>query len=472
MSPIFRRPRCPWVNRASLAFGCVLLGGCAHYEPAPLEPAETLSTLESRTLDDPRLRTFIEATLGPERVVEPGSWDLAALTAAALYYHPDIELVQSALLAAQAASTTARQRPNPTLSLNASFSPSTVSPVIDFLAETFGRRGYRTARAEALIEAARQDVATATWQVHARVRAALLALWAAEQSTALQDGRLALQEQLVGLLERRLAEGMASALDVARERVNRDQVSLAVREAEAQRSAARAELASAVGVPLRALDGVTFSFGAFERGAERPDAETAAELSRQALLERPDLQGFLAQHAAADAALRLEIAMQFPSLLLGLGYNYEFGADEYEPGVSVAAEIPVLNRNGGPIAEAEAGRRVAAAQFTALQAGILGAIDSALERYDSAARTVATADALLAAARDRGDRVSRAFAAGAENRVALVTAQLEVALAELSRFDAEFGLYGTLGALEDALQQPLFEPDTRFLMPETRAVTR
>lgn len=472
MSLVFRQGRCAWVSRAGLAAASILIGGCAHYEPAPLEPAETLSTLQSRTLDDPRLRMFIEATLGPERVVEPGTWDLAALTAAALYYHPDIELAQSALVAAQAASTTARQWPNPTLSLDASFSPSTVSPVIDFLVETFGRREYRSARAEALIEAARRDVATATWEVHARVRAALLALWAAERNTALQDERLALQEQLVGLLERRLAEGMASALDVARERVNRDQVSLAVREAEAQRNAARAELASAIGVPLRALDGVAFSFDAFERGAESPDAETTAELSRQALLERPDLQAFLAKHAAADAALRLEIARQFPNLLLGLRYNYEFGVDEYEPGVSVAAEIPALNRNAGPVAEAEAGRRAAAAQFTARQADILGAIDSALESYDSAARTVATAEALLAAARDRGDRVSRAFAAGAENRVALVTAQLEVALAELSRFDAEFGLYGALGALEDALRQPLFEPDTRFLVPETSAVTR
>lgn len=460
------------MTRASLAFSCILLGACAHYEPQKLEPAEALSTLESRTLDDPRLRTFIEASLGPERVVASGAWDLAALTAAALYYHPDIELAQSALGAAEAASTTARQWPNPTLALNASFSPSTVSPVIDFLVETFGRREYRTARADALVEAARQDVATATWQVRGRVRVSFLALWGAEQRTALQHERFALQEQLVGLLERRLAEGMVSALDVARERVSRDQISLAVHEAEAQRDAARAELASAVGIPLRAFEGLTFSFSAFERGPKGPDTERIAALRRQALLARPDLLGLLAKRAAADAALRLEIARQFPSLLVGLGYNYEYGVDQYEPNVSVAAEIPALNRNKGPIAEAEAQRRVATAEFTALQGNILGEIDTTLERYDGAAKTAASAEALLAAARDRSDRVARAFAAGAENRVTLVSAQLEVVLAKLSRFDSRLRLYDALGALEDALQQPLFEPEAQFRVPENGAMTR
>jgi outer membrane protein TolC len=40
-----------------------------------------------------------------------------------------------------------------------------------------------------------------------------------------------LQDQLVQLLERRLAEGEASSLDVTRERINRNQASLALRDA-------------------------------------------------------------------------------------------------------------------------------------------------------------------------------------------------------------------------------------------------
>jgi cobalt-zinc-cadmium efflux system outer membrane protein len=465
MSSLTRQAQHAWACRARLSVAaCIMLGGCAHYEPEPLVPAESLSRLESRTLDDPLLLEFIEATVGRKPATGHLSWDLATLTAAALYYQPDIPLVQSALQAAQAASITAHQRPNPTLSLDMSFSPTTVSPVIDFLIETFGRPGYRTARARALVDAARYDVAVAAWQVYGRVRKALLRLWAAESKTSLERRRLELQEQLVGLLERRLAEGMVSGLDVARERGSRDQVSLAVREAEGQRNAARAELAAAVGVPLRAFDGVALSFAAFEPKPERPDTERAAELRRDALLERADLRALLARHAASDAALRLEIARQFPSFRLGLSNNYEFGVNEHEVGVSVGAELPVLNRNQGPIAEAEAGRREAASQFTALQANILGAIDSALESYDSAARTMATAEASLTDARDRSDRISRALSDGAENRVTLVSAQLQVAVAELARSDAGARLYGVLGVLEDALRQPLFKADMPSLV--------
>ena len=455
------------MSRTTVASSFLLLAGCAHYAPALLVPAETLRTLESRRLDDPRLWSFIEATLGRGAAAEPATWGLGKLTAAALYYGPEIELARSAFEAASAAAITARQRPNPTLSLDTTFSPSTVSPIVDFLVETFGRREYRAARADALVAAARQDIATAAWQVRGAVRAALLELWAAEGRASQQRRRLALQEQLARLLERRLEEGVASALDVTRERINRDQVSLALRDAELQRDTARAELAVAIGVPLRALDGVTFSFSAFDRGPERPSTLATGEWRRQALLERGDVQGLLAEYAAAEAALRLEIAKQFPSIRLGPAYSYEFGADEYELGTSIAVELPVLNRNQGPIAEAEAQRRLAAARFISLQTEIIGAIDAALARYDRAAETVATADRLLANARDRSERVSRSFGAGAADRVTLVGAQLELALAELSRFDALVGQHQALGALEDALRQPLFDPDARVVVPET-----
>jgi outer membrane protein TolC len=76
---------------------------------------------------------------------------------------------------------------------------------------------------------------------------------------ALTRRRLDLQEQLVGLLERRLAEGEASSLDAARERVNRAQITLAIRDLERVVGDARVQIATAIGVPAQALDGINLS---------------------------------------------------------------------------------------------------------------------------------------------------------------------------------------------------------------------
>ena len=92
--------------------------------------------------------------------------------------------------------------------------------------------------------------------------------------------------------------------------------------------------------------------------------------------------------------MKLEIAKQYPDAHLGTGYQFDQGENKWALGLSV--EIPVLNRNQGPIAETEAKRGEAAARVLALQARIVGEVD----RCDSCAR----------GAGDRGtrDRATRA----------------------------------------------------------------
>src|SRR6266851_273809 len=94
-----------------------LLWGCASYHEAPLSPAANAAAIEARSLDDARLRRFITAGLGG---ADPAtSWNLARLTLAALYFHPDLDVARAGLASAEAAVLTAGQRPNPTLNLAA-----------------------------------------------------------------------------------------------------------------------------------------------------------------------------------------------------------------------------------------------------------------------------------------------------------------------------------------------------------------
>lgn len=215
---------------------------------------------------------------------------------------------------------------------------------------------------------------------------------------------------------------------------------------------------------MRALDGVALSLDSFDRPAQPGHQAMAGQLRRMALLNRSDVQGLLQEYEAAQSALQLQVASQFPNVTLGPGYTYDQGDNKYS--LDVSAELPIFNRNQGPIAEAQASRTEAVARFVALQARIIGAIDAATASYRAASDTLSTADALLNGAEGRERQIARSFRAGQIDRPTLVTAQLESAAARLSRLDAAVQQRQALGALEDALQQPLFEPGRWPYVPE------
>lgn len=451
------------------------IAACADYKPAPINAAESAGALEARSLDDPRLRSFMAGMTSSDRAVavQPPRWDLSTLTLAAVYYQPQLEIAGAKLARAFAAIGTAAQRLNPVLTASPLQHLTVVEPsawtvgfIVNFVVETFGKREKRIAQAEQLAEAARADLATAAWRVRGRVRSALLALWAAQKRQELLERRQALQEQLVGFLERLMAVGAASALDVSRERINLDQIRLAMQELLRQAAEARVQLAAAIGVPVRALDGVEVSLAAFDHPAgDDPTsldlAESGARLRQEALVYRSEVSSSLAAYEAAQAALQLEIARQYPNVTLGPGYIFDQADHQYA--VNLVVELPVFHQNQGPIAEVEALRREAAARFIDIQAQVIVEIDRAAASYRSALRARAVADRLFSGQSRRQQAVERALQAGEIDRVAVVTSALELINIDQSRFDVIVQQRQALELVEDALQRPLFEASNGLL---------
>lgn len=448
-----------WRRFVTFAFGCALLAGCAHFAPKPLTPVQVMNDLESRTLTSAALRAFIE-TNAPEMAKEwpRASWDLPALTLAAFYFHPDMEIARAKLASANAAVITAGARPNPTFSFSPTysgpplefFSPWTLGFTLDVPIETAGKRGYRIAQARHLANSARLEVASAAWQVRSRVRNSLLDFRAVTLTQELLTQQQATQSEAVELMEDRLRAGQVSLLDVQLVRVAAAQNALQLRDAQKQQGQARVRLADALGLPVSALTNIEFSFVELEQISVTEDS---AAFRREALLNRPDILSALADYNASQAALQLEIAKQYPDINLGPGYTWNQGVNNYSLGISLT--LPVLNQNQGPIAEAEAHRRQAAAAFTALQARVIGEVDAALAAYRDAQRKVETADQLLADQRKRMQSVQESFDVGASDRLELLQTQLELGAAELARTQALIEAQQASALLEDAVRRPL-----------------
>jgi outer membrane protein TolC len=448
---------------ALLLFIC--LAGCAHYQPEPISPGEKLSELESRSLKDEQLRRYLEAGLNREFAVwPPAEWDLNALTLVAFFFHPDLDAARAKWDVAEAGEITAGQSPNPTISVSPAYDSTTFIPTpwivglnLDVPIETAGKRGLRQQQARNLSEAARLGLATVAWEVRSRLRQALVEIWTAREAEVLLKQQQAVQQDIVKLLEGQLEAGAVSLNELTRERITLEQTQMASLDAHNRCVQGRVQLASALGLPAQALNGVELSFVDFAR---TPDEIPSAEARRRALLSRADLLGALAEYATSEASLQLEVAKQYPDFHLSPGYQYDQGDNKW--GVGIGFELPVMNRNRGPIAEAEARRREQAAKFNSIQARVLGEIENALAGLDNARQKLAAAATLLEQL-GRQERIAQGmFEAGEVSRQAVATAKLERAIAALGQLDAQAKAQMALGQLEAALQIPLDLPLPSF----------
>jgi len=421
---------------------------------------DTGRAFESRSLENAELQKFISANL--HRDIEPWplqQWDLSTLTLAAYYYNPELDIARAKWNVAEAAVKTAGQRPNPVLNLPFEYTldpkngntPWTYGINLDIPIETAGKRGYRIAKAQQLSLAARLDMGSVAWQVRSRLRNELLNWYAASQRVSLLQKAIAAQEDVVNMLDNRRLHGAASIGEVHAAKIvlvqNRRDLSLA----EAQVRDARARVASAIGIPVSALNEVNISFGVFEQSNFEVPAD---EVRYKAVLGRPDLLSALAKYEASQAALQLEIAKQYPDVHLGPGYLYNRDGDSLVLPISFVA-VPLFNRNQGPIAEAEAMREEAAAQVKALQARAINETEQALKNYYAAEDNLASFDALLAAEEAQLKALQNSFAAGETDRLTVTQAQRALLSFRLAGEDPLVQVQRAIGQLENALQHPL-----------------
>jgi len=450
------------------------LAGCASYESKPIDAADSAVQLEARNLDDPGLLDFVDRNLQRANPAPPSPrWGLDELTLAAFYYHPDLDVARARWKLASAQQATAGQRVNPSLGAAPAYntttdipSPWIVGTTIDIPVSTAGKRRAGIAEAAQLSEAARFNIATVAWQLRSRVRNSLLDVYAARELLGLRQNRQGLEEENFRMLERQYAAGAISTFELTQARLQLDSARLAMLDAERADAEAQVLLAQAIGVPVAALEGLALSF----EGLGAMPADLAdGELRRRALSNRADVLGALAEYAASQAALQREVAKQYPDIVLGPGYEYDQGDDKWSLGVTL--ELPLLTRNRGGIAEAEARREEAAARFVAVQAGALSDIDSAFAGYRVALRADEATDSMLTDMTEQETRSQAMFTAGELSRSELVAAQIQLSEAAIARIEASVAAQRAAGLLEDALQLPLDAPDAAWQNDPKDSVT-
>ncbi len=429
------------------------LAGCAHFQAQPLQPAESAAALESRSLDAPGLKSFLQANLPADHA----GWDYEALTLAALYWHPSLDVARAEWAYTRAGELSAAAHPNPTIGAGPEYNFNAASGLtpwignlnLDWPIETAGKHGKRVARAQRFSNAARLRLAIAAWQVRSQLRTALLDHAASRRRAELLLTQVSVQEKILNRIESKIRAGAATRLEASPARIALAKARVESGAAQAAAAEGLARIAEAIGIPAAALAHIAIEFP-----LQVPDsAELTSAAARQAaLLGRADVLAALADYDAAEATLRLEVAKQYPDVHLGTGYQYDQGENKWSIGLS--SEIPLFNRNQGPIAEAVAKRTELAARFTAVQARAIAEIDRAISAWRSAQEQLSRLAPLETALRQQAEVITARARAGAAEPLEVLTAESELAANQLVIFDARLRALQALGQLEDAVQRP------------------
>jgi outer membrane protein TolC len=168
--------------------------------------------------------------------------------------------------------------------------------------------------------------------------------------------------------------------------------------------------------------------------------------------------------------LKLEIAKQYPDLVISPGYAYEFGDKVWSLGLS--SLMTILTKNKLAIAEATQLREVEAKQFEALQTNVISEVNVANARLTQSIQLLDNKKNLYQQQQANTRRMDNRLRAGESDRLELTYAKLEEVIAEQQIALANSQLAASVNDLENAIQAPLADSAITNEEIENLTITR
>lgn len=442
-SPVLRSFKPAVLGLSSAA----LLSACAAASPLfPIEPSSFAQDFYQRRLDASTLDL-------PDR----SSWDLPSLELAALSLNPEIATARAALQAARGATQTAVQRANPSLQLNlerayrGGAQAWLYGAALDLLLLRTGER-ERATQIAALDELlAHADFERTLAEVRHALRLAFLDADQAVRETPTLRQRVDARAALLESVRLRTQAGELSGLEQLQAQIDLAEAKAGLGETLALGADARVRLAGAIGVPIEALDAVQLQA---PDALDDPAPATLADddARRQALVRHVEVQRALHEYTKADLDLQAATTQRWPALHIAPGYEWDQGQRKLT--LASSFELPIFNRNEGPISEALARRAAAASRLVAAQVQVYERIERARLALMAAQTRVADTATSLALAAQAREAEARRLAAGASDRPGSLAAELTLLEARLQNLHAEHAFKLADVALDDALRLP------------------
>ena len=422
----------------SIGAGLLSLAACQTYSPEALTtdpaalsaPVAAVLARDAAAIDRPYLRPIALDFSKP--------LDANAIGVLAVIGNHDLRAMRVRANVADAQLFNARLLPDPTLSLGVD-QVLAGPPAVDNLTGTLGwainelrTRGARIAQARAENRRVRLDLAWAEWQTAGKAEVQAARVVGLQRAAILAEANRRSALSLLDRMMRAAGRGDLPPDQLQAARLSASDAAARVRTIEKDLVTARFELTRLLGLnPDQVLN-----------LAPAPVTEAplnAAALFQLAASQRLDLQALKAGYMSQEAAVRVAIINQFPTLDLSINTTRDTSKN-FLLGPSVSLTLPLWNRNRGAIAVEKATRSALKAEYDARLYQTRAEIAAAVAALELARAQRAAILAELPAARrfaqasrraaDRGD-IAQATAETAEQ--ALRDKELLLAQADQDR---------------------------------------
>lgn len=437
------------------------LVGCVHIAPVPIDLEANAARFAGRSLEAPEVAAALARFGVPHRTGE--AWTLDQFTVAAWVLRTEVAQARLEVQVALADAAAAGRPLSPSFTLlpeyvtngDAGLNPWTVTLAAGWTIESGGKRARRAEAGAAAVDVASARLGELLWTVRQEVRSAWIDLALAGVASTAARGEASLRAEWADWVGAQVRFGASGrpALFVAEAEAASAQG--AADAAASEVSAAHGRLSRALALPIEAI--ASLSLATLDLTALPPAAALdPGALADRALFGRLDLRRALAEYAAAEALLRVELARQYPDLVLGPGLGYDRGDHKLIFGFGVNLPDPVAQR--AVIGRAVVARTRAGLEVERLQTVALADLSAALADYRAAQPAIERAAASVSGRAEMRSAVERRRALGGADRGDLLAAELlELAdqrlllAARRTAADAE-------SRLETAIERPIWPP--------------
>lgn len=292
----------------------------------------------------------------------------------AIRQNPQYKAEQARIAILEAARKTAGTRPNPYLMSDNGIAERTYRLGIEQVLETGGKRQRRIELANAQLNVAHADLNIRFLELRADVRRAYTQLYNVQERQKTYQNLLEVTQELVGIAKKRQQAGDIAMLDVLQTEIinvntNNDlqTVSVEVTQAQSRMNALLNQPLSHALIVAPPVSGPRLetseapvsapSVGGMLQGSVQATDLDLDRLIRQANTHRPELKSSLAQIDATQRELALAKAQRIPNFQLAAGPDWVSGqGGGFSAFLIGMTEIPIFNRQQGPIQEALARR--------------------------------------------------------------------------------------------------------------------
>ena len=352
--------------------------------PASATPPSSTHPSSTPASATPPSSTHPSATTSPPDApseVEQGALvSLSTILAHADRQAPTLIVAREQLRLGYAAEAAARPLlpDNPTLSVGAGVRRSAGEGYADWSAsltqpvDISGKRGLRLNAARRTQQRLQAQLEEARWEVHREVHAAFHQALVARERLQAAERLSSFQQRLLDIAQRRLRAGDVSPLAVRLAEGESSQAQVAQLAAQQEYLQARLQLAAVAGWPAQRPPTPA---GVLEDPHDPPSSERLVAMAKR---HQPKLRSLNAMHAEAQARAQSAARAAWPEPTFGVQVGQEGGppgAQERFVVGTLALPLPLVRRNQGEWAMAEAEVAVVDARGRAFSAQLLHRIE-------------------------------------------------------------------------------------------------